>query len=105
MNGYPAEHWKHLRTTNPIESGFATVHLRHKRTKGSGSRNACLAMAHQLMLAASKRWRLLNGYDLLPDVIAGIQFIAFNSSMESHPKKLPPDNIPHPQQLTKSAKA
>jgi putative transposase len=71
---FPAEHWKHLRTTNPIESVFATVRLRHKRTKGSGSRTACLAMVHQLMQSASKRWRLLNGSDLLPDVIAGVQF-------------------------------
>jgi putative transposase len=71
---FPAEHWKHLRTTNPIESVFATVRLRHRRTKGSGSRTACLAMVHQLMQSASKRWRLLNGYDLLPDVIAGVQF-------------------------------
>jgi putative transposase len=72
---FPAEHWIHLRTTNPIESVFATVRLRHKRTKGNGSRNACLAMVHQLMLSASKRWRLLNGSNLMPDVIAGIQFI------------------------------
>jgi putative transposase len=71
---FPAEHWKHLRTTNPIESVFATVRLRHRRTKGSGSRNACLAMVHQLMQSAAKRWRLLNGSDLLPDVIAGVQF-------------------------------
>jgi putative transposase len=71
---FPAEHWKHLRTTNPIESVFATVRLRHRRTKGSGSRNACLAMVHQLMLSASKRWRLLNGYELLPDVIDRVQF-------------------------------
>ena len=72
---FPAEHWKHLRTTNPIESVFATVRLRHRRTKGNGSRTACLAMVHQLMLSASKRWRLLNGSDLLPEVIAGVQFI------------------------------
>jgi putative transposase len=71
---FPAEHWLHLRTTNPIESVFATVRLRHRRTKGSGSRVRCLAMVHQLMLSASKRWRLLNGSDLLPDVIAGVQF-------------------------------
>jgi len=71
---FPAEHWKHLRTTNPIESVFATVRLRHKRTKGSGSRVACLAMVHQLMQSAAKRWRLLNGSELLPDVIAGVQF-------------------------------
>jgi transposase-like protein len=72
---FPAEHWIHLRTTNPIESVFATVRLRHRRTKGNGSRAACLAMVHQLMLSASKRWRLLNGSNLLPDVIAGVQFI------------------------------
>jgi putative transposase len=71
---FPAEHWKHLRTTNPIESVFATVRLRHRRTKGSGSRNACLAMVHQLVQSAAKRWRLLNGSELLPDVIAGVQF-------------------------------
>jgi transposase-like protein len=71
---FPAEHWKHLRTTNPIESVFATVRLRHKRTKGSGSRVACLAMVHQLMQSAAKRWRLLNGSELLPDVIARVQF-------------------------------
>jgi putative transposase len=71
---FPAEHWRHLRTTNPIESVFATVRLRHRRTKGSGSRNACLAMVHQLMQSAAKRWRLLNGSELLPDVIAGVQF-------------------------------
>ena len=45
---FPAEHWKHLRTTNPIESTFATVRLRHRRTKGSGSRDACLAMVYKL---------------------------------------------------------
>jgi transposase-like protein len=71
---FPAEHWKHLRTTNPIESVFATVRLRHRRTKGSGSRTACLAMVHQLMQSAAKRWRLLSGSDLLPDVIARVQF-------------------------------
>jgi putative transposase len=71
---FPAEHWIHLRTTNPIESVFATVRLRHRRTKGSGSRVACLAMVHQLMLSASKRWKLLNGAKLLADVIQEVQF-------------------------------
>jgi putative transposase len=80
---FPAEHWKHLRTTNPIESVFATVRLRHRRTKGNGSRNACLAMVHQLMLSAAKRWRLLNGSDLLPNVIAGIQFTDGVKSQEA----------------------
>jgi transposase-like protein len=72
---FPAEHWIHLRTTNPIESTFATVRLRHCRTKGNGSRLACLTMVFKLMQSASKKWRLLNGSQLLPDVIAGVQFI------------------------------
>jgi len=72
---FPAEHWKHLRTTNPIESTFATVRLRHRRTKGNGSRTACLTMVFKLLQSAAKRWRLLNGSQLLPDVIAGVQFI------------------------------
>jgi len=79
---FPAEHWKHLRTTNPIESVFATVRLRHRRTKGNGSRTRCLAMVHQLMLSASKRWRLLNGSELLSDVIQGVQFIDGIKSQE-----------------------
>lgn len=72
---FPAEHWKHLRTTNPIESTFATVRLRTKKTKGSGSRVACLTMVYKLMKSAEKKWRLLNGSNLLPDVIQGIKFI------------------------------
>jgi putative transposase len=72
---FPAEHWIHLRTTNPIESTFATVRLRHRRTKGNGSRTACLTMVFKLMQSASKRWRLLNGSQLMPEVIAGVQFI------------------------------
>lgn len=72
---FPAEHWRHLRTTNPIESTFATVRLRHRRTKGNGSRVACLAMVFKLCESAGKSWRLLNGAKLLPEVIAGVQFI------------------------------
>jgi transposase-like protein len=72
---FPAEHWKHLRTTNPIESTFATVRLRTKKTKGSGSRVACLTMVYKLMQSAQKKWRLLNGSDILTDVIQGIKFI------------------------------
>ena len=72
---FPAEHWRHLRTTNPIESTFATVRLRHRRTKGNGTRQACLSMVFKLMQSAQKRWRLLNGSNLLPDVIQGTQFI------------------------------
>ena len=71
---FPAEHWAHLRTTNPIESTFATVRLRTTRTKGSGTRKACLTMVFKLMQSASKRWRTLNGAKLLLEVIAGITF-------------------------------
>lgn len=72
---FPAEHWKHLRTTNPIESTFATVRLRHRRTKGNGSRAACLAMVFKLAQSAEKRWRKLNGHQLIPDVISGVRFV------------------------------
>ncbi len=71
---FPAEHWTHLRTTNPIESTFATVRLRTKRTKGSGSAKACLAMVFKLALAAQRNWRKLNAAKLLADVITGVQF-------------------------------
>ena len=71
---FPAEHWVHLRTTNPIESTFATVRLRTKRTKGSGSRIACLTMVFKLAQAAERKWRKLNGYRLLGDVIRGVRF-------------------------------
>jgi transposase-like protein len=71
---FPAEHWKHLRTTNPIESTFATVKLRQRVTKGSGSRAAGLAMAFRLLLLAQSHWRRLNGRELLPLVRAGVTF-------------------------------
>jgi transposase-like protein len=72
---FPAEHWIHLRTTNPIESTFATVRLRTNRTKGCGSRTACLTMVYKLMECASKTWRLLNGSQLILAVIQDIPFI------------------------------
>jgi transposase-like protein len=71
---FPAEHWIHLRTTNPIESTFATVRLRHRKTKGNGSRRACLAMVFKLCQSAEKRWRRLNAHLLIEDVIAGVTF-------------------------------
>jgi transposase-like protein len=80
---FPAEHWRHLRTTNPIESTFATVRLRHRRTKGNGTRRACLSMVFKLMQSAQKHWRLLNGSNLLPDVIQGTQFIDGIKSQEA----------------------
>jgi transposase-like protein len=71
---FPALHWIHLRTTNPIESTFATVRLRTAKTKGSGSRSACLTMVFKLMESAAKKWRQLNGSPLLAKVIAGVRF-------------------------------
>ncbi len=72
---FPAEQWMHIRTTNPIESTFATVRLRTKRTKGCGSRAACLAMVFKLTMCAERTWRALNGSMLLSDVIRGVQFV------------------------------
>lgn len=72
---FPAEHWLHLRTTNVIESVFATVRLRTEKTKGSGTRVACLTMVFKLMESASRRWRALNGSLLLADVIKGAVFV------------------------------
>lgn len=71
---FPAEHWRHLRTTNPIESTFSTVRLRHRRTKGNGSREACLAMVFKLAQSAERHWRRLNGNELLAHVIRGVRF-------------------------------
>lgn len=71
---FPAEHWAHLRTTNPIESVFATVRLRTTKTKNCGSRKTTLAMAYKLMVTAEKKWRRLRGYKLLADVIQGVKF-------------------------------
>ncbi len=72
---FPAEHWLHLRTTNPIESTFATVRLRHRRTKGSRSRKACLSMVFKLALSAEKRWRRLNGHEMIAKLIDGFKFV------------------------------
>ena len=71
---FPAEHWKHIRTTNPIESTFSTVRLRQRVTKGPGSAKRGLQMAFKLMEMAEKRWRRINGAHLLPLVRAGVPF-------------------------------
>jgi len=71
---FPAEHWIHLKTSNPIESTFATVRLRTKVTKGPGSRAAGLAMAYKLIIAAQDRWRAVNGPHLVALVRAGATF-------------------------------
>ena len=71
---YPAEHWRHLRTTNPIESSFATVKLRTRVTKGAGSKDAALAMAYKLLDAAQDRWRMFNGAELVKELLDGATF-------------------------------
>ena len=71
---FPAEHWKHLRTTNVIESPFATVRLRERATRGAGSRTKGLLMAFKLLDMAQLRWRHLDGAQLLPLVRAGVKF-------------------------------
>ena len=71
---FPAEHWAHVRTTNPIESMFATVRLRTHKTKSCGSRKTTLAMAFKLMKTAESNWRRLRGFKLLADVIRGVKF-------------------------------
>jgi len=72
---FPAEHWKHLRTTNPIESTFSPVRARTDVTKGPGSREAGLAMVFKLVQAAQERWRRIDGYELVALVRAGATFI------------------------------
>ena len=72
---FPAEHWSHLRTTNPIESTFASVRLRTDKTKGAGSRTAGLMMVFKLVENAQKSWRTLNGSALLPEIIRGVRFV------------------------------
>ena len=71
---FPAEHWDHLRTTNPIESVFATVRHRTVRTKGALSSTTARLMVFKLVIAASKTWRRLKGTNQLPKVIAGVRF-------------------------------
>jgi transposase-like protein len=84
---YPAEHWVHLRTTNPIESTFATVRHRSKITKGPGSRAAGLAMAFKLIEAAQDRWRAVNAPHLVALVRAGATFI--NGKLVERPGENP----------------
>ena len=71
---FPAEHWQHIRTTNPIESTFATVRLRTAKTRGCVSRDSILSMVFKLSQSAQKKWRRLRGFKLLADVVQGINF-------------------------------
>lgn len=71
---FPAEHWGHIQTTNPIESAFATVRLRTKKTRGCGSRDTTLAMVFKIMQSAEKRWIKIRGFQLLSLVVDNVKF-------------------------------
>jgi putative transposase len=71
---FPVEHWKHLRTTNPIESTFATVRHRTIRSKGGLSNKTALAMVFKLVEGAQKSWRRIDGHNQLPKLIQGVKF-------------------------------
>ena len=71
---FPAEHWKHLRTTNVIESSFATIRHRTVRSKGCLSNKTALAMIFKLVEAAERSWRRLDGHSQLPKLIIGVKF-------------------------------
>ncbi len=72
---FPAMHWQHIRSTNPIESTFATIRHRTRQTKGCGSRTATLSMVFKLMMGAESRWLKLRGSELIGKVIKGVKFI------------------------------
>lgn len=71
---FPAEHWPHLRTSNPIESSFATIRHRTHQTQGGGSREALLTMMFKLGQCAEQRWRRIRGFHYLAKVITGVKF-------------------------------
>jgi len=83
---FPAEHWKHLRTSNPIESSFATVRHRTVRSKGCLSNKTALAMIFKLAQAAEKSWRRLNGHHQLPKLIQGVKFVDGIEAVRQHPQ-------------------
>ena len=72
---FPADHWVHIRSTNPIEPTFATVRLRTEKTKGCGSRLATLTMVFKLTSEAQKTWKKIKGYELIPKVLNGVTFV------------------------------
>jgi putative transposase len=88
---YPAEHWLHLRTTNPIESTFSPVRARTRVTKGPGNKEAGLAMVFKLLEAAEGRWRAVNGPHLVALVRAGARFE--KGRLVERPKEAPEEDI------------
>ena len=74
FDDFPAEHWKHIRTTNPVESVFSTLRNRTRKTGGCLSRRTALTMVFMLMMPAKRNWRKLSGSNRLPEIIEGIEF-------------------------------
>ena len=72
---FPAEHWLHLCTTNPIESSFATIRHRSERTRGCVSRATLLGLVFKLAMSAEKNWRRVRGFEHLADVVRGVKFV------------------------------
>ena len=72
---FPAEHWLHIRTTNPIESSFATIRHRTERTQGCASRATLLGLVFKLAMSAEKNWHRLRGFQYLADVVRGVKFV------------------------------
>ncbi len=72
---FPAAHWQHIRTSNPIESTFATVRLRTAKTRGCVSRQSILSLVYKLAMSAQKRWQRLRGFKHLSDVIKDVKFV------------------------------
>ena len=85
---FPAENWCHIRTTNPIESTFATIRLRQRKTRGCGSAKASLTMMFKLAQSASKGWRKLRGHTHLKDLLRGVRFIDGENEHRLKEKKL-----------------
>ena len=99
---FPAEHWVHIRTTNPIESTFATVRLRTDKTKGCGTRLATLSMVFKLAQSAAQHWRKLNKIEFLADVMRGVRFV--DGDPDVHISRGPgiaviPDRVPADQEV------
>ena len=87
---FPADNWCHIRTTNPIESTFATIRLRHRKTKGNGSARASVTMMFKLAQSASKKWRKLRGHHHIPELLRGVKFIDGVSAQQIKEEELTP---------------
>ena len=96
---FPAEHWKHIRTTNPIESTFATVRLRTVKTKGCLSRKTALAMAFKLILSARRKWRKLDGSNQLAELVEGVPFKGRNQDNQTRRLIAPSPTFGHSSPL------